>query len=42
MGVSIHTLTTMCKRIYVKLGVHSQAELSAVMRAAPGLARTAE
>jgi DNA-binding NarL/FixJ family response regulator len=41
-GVSIHTLTTMCKRIYVKLGVHSQAELSAVMRAAPGLARTAE
>jgi DNA-binding NarL/FixJ family response regulator len=42
LGVSIHTLTTMCKRIYVKLGVHSQAELAAVMRAAPGLARTAE
>ncbi len=42
LGVSIHTLTTMCKRIYAKLGVHSQAELAAVMRAAPGLARTAE
>lgn len=33
LGVSIHTLTTMCKRIYAKLGVHSQAELAAVMRA---------
>ena len=32
LGVSIHTLTTMCKRIYAKLGVHSQAELAAVMR----------
>jgi DNA-binding CsgD family transcriptional regulator len=45
LGVSIHTLTTMCKRIYAKLGVHSQAELAAVMRAPsppPGLARTAE
>ena len=32
LGVSIHTLTTMCKRIYAKLGVHSQAELASVMR----------
>ena len=35
LGVSIHTLTTMCKRIYAKLGVHSQAELAAQMHAEP-------
>lgn len=29
LGISIHTVTTMCKRIYAKLGVRSQAELAA-------------